>query len=414
MDRNYEAMSSVTQKLLEYLKTEGYSESTIGKYRTTFNSIISFSDGKSDYIFDSEQCALYVSSLMDGREYSTLPRTCQNKIRCANTLLEFQLTGNIFFRKNFKPQELETGPLFDVLNQYLSDREKIGYRKSTIETHKRYLSQFCQLLSGLGFRDFSKISMNEIQKYLDSLSFYKKGCVSSALAPLRVFFHYLSKHGLAPIDYAYLIPDDPAPRKAKLPSHYSQNEIAAILDTINRASPKGRRNYAIVLLITETGLRASDIVSLKLDDICWEKSQMSIEQFKTQKDVTLPILPNVGNAIIEYLREGRPYSNLRNVFLRLAPPYLPLTTHQIRNIVSEYIQKSGVNNNTPSRRHGSHALRHSLAGRLLENNEPLPIISSVLGHKSSESTAFYLGIDHQSLSKCPLDVPMCTAYAKEG
>lgn len=166
--------------------------------------------------------------------------------------------------------------------------------------------QFCRLLEGLGFQDFSAVTMGEIQKYLDSLSFYKQGSASSVLAPLRVFFHYLYREQMAPADYAYLIPDDPAPRRAKAPSHYSQDEVSAILNAIDRANPKGRRNYAIVLLIAETGLRSSDVVSLKLDDLHWDSDQMLVEQYKTGNDVTLPILPNVGNAIIEYLKAGRP------------------------------------------------------------------------------------------------------------
>lgn len=82
--------------------------------------------------------------------------------------------------------------------------------------------------------------------------------------------------------------------------------------------------------------------------------------------------------------------------------------------MSEYIQISGVNRNTQARKCGPHALRHSLAGRMLEEGTPFPVISSVLGHKNAESTAFYLGIDHRALARCPLDVPVCTAYGKEG
>lgn len=414
MSNNYEAMSAVIPKLLTYLEQEGYSKATVGKYRTTFNSISVFSKGRADYVFDSEQCSAYVAWLLGAQEYKELPRSCQNKIRCANALLEFQLTGNIFFRKIAPASAREAGPLYDILYGYLSEKENAGYREATIYTHRRYLLQFCQLLEGLGFQDFAAVSMDEIKKYLDSLSFYKQGTVSAALAPLRCFFHYMYGLRIVPVDYSYLIPDDPAPRQAKLPTHYSQDEVRAILGAIDRANPKGRRNYAIVLLVAETGLRSSDVSALKLDDLHWDSSQMLVEQFKTGNDVMLPILPSVGNAIIEYLKEGRPRSDLRNVFLRLSPPYHPLTSQQIQNIVSEYIQKSGVNKNNPERRHGSHALRHSLAGRMLENEVPLPVISSVLGHKNSESTAFYLGIDHQALAKCPLDVPVCTAYRKEG
>lgn len=414
MNNNYEAMSAVIPKLLAYLEQEGYSKATVGKYRTTFNSIFVFSNGQPDYVFDSEQCSAYVAWLLGEQEYKELPRSCQNKIRCANALLEFQLTGNIFFRKKLKPSMKETGPLYDILSRYLSEKERTGYKEATVYVHKRYMLQFCHLLEGQGIQDFADVSMDEIKKYLDSLSFYKQGSVSSALAPLRCFFHYIYGLGLVPVDYSYLIPDDPAPRRAKLPAHYSQDEVRAILGSIDRANPKGRRNYAIVLLVAETGLRSSDVSALKLDDLHWDCSQMLVEQFKTGNDVVLPLLPSVGNAIIEYLKEGRPQSDCRNVFLRLGPPYHPLTSQQIQNIVSEYIQKSGVNKDRPERRHGSHALRHSLAGRMLENEVPLPVISSVLGHKNAESTAFYLGIDRQALARCPLDVPACTAYGKEG
>lgn len=414
MNNNYEAMSAVIPKLLAYLEQEGYSKATVGKYRTTFNSISAFSGEQAGYIFDSEQCSAYVAWLLGGQEYKELPRSCQNKIRCANALLEFQLTGNVFFRKIAPASARETGPLYDILYGYLSEKEKAGYREATIYVHRRYLLQFCQLLEGLGFQDFTAVSMDEIKKYLDSLSFYKQGTVSAALAPLRCFFHYLYSRQAVPVDYSYLVPDDPAPRRAKLPTHYSQDEVRTILGAIDRANPKGRRNYAIVLLVAETGLRSSDVSALRLDDLHWDSSQMLVEQFKTGNDVTLPILPSVGNAIIEYLKEGRPQSGSRNVFLRLSPPYLPLTSQQVQNIVSEYIQKSGVNKDNPERRHGPHALRHSLAGRMLENEVPLPVISSVLGHKNSESTAFYLGIDRQALARCPLDVPACTAYGKEG
>lgn len=413
MSNNYETMSAAIPNLLTYLEQEGYSKNTVEKYRITFNSITLFSGVRADYIFDSEQCGAYVAWLLGGREYKELPRSCQNKIRCANALLEFQLTGNIFFRKKLAPARVE-GPLFDILYEYLSEKEGAGYKEATIYVHRRYLLQFCRLLEGLGFRDFSAVSMDEIKRYLDSLSFYRQGTVSAALAPLRCFFRYLHGRGIASADYSYLIPDDPAPRRAKLPSHYSQDEVRSILDSIDRANPKGRRNYAIVLLVAETGLRSSDVSALRLDDLRWDSSQMLIEQFKTGNDVMLPILPSVGNAVIEYLKEGRPQSESRNVFLRISPPYHPLTSRQIQRIVSEYIQKSGVNKNSPERRHGTHALRHSLAGRMLENEVPLPVISSVLGHKNSESTAFYLGIDRQALAKCPLDVPACAAYRKEG
>lgn len=175
MSNNYEAMSTVIPKLLAYLEQEGYSKVTVEKYRTTFNSISMFSNRQTGYVFDSEQCSAYVAWVLDGKEYKEIPLSRQNKIRCANALLEFQLTGNIFFRKIAPVAARETGQIYDILYGYLSEKEKAEYRQKTIYTHKRYLMQFCQLLERLGFQDFSTVSMAETKKYLDSLSFYKQG-----------------------------------------------------------------------------------------------------------------------------------------------------------------------------------------------------------------------------------------------
>jgi site-specific recombinase XerD len=135
---------------------------------------------------------------------------------------------------------------------------------------------------------------------------------------------------------------------------------------------------------------------------------------KTKRSITLPLLPEIGNAIIDYLKNGRPLSNDSHCFLQLNSPYKPIEKGSIGNIVNHHLMMSGIN--CKGRKHGSHALRHSLAGNLLSNKTSIPVISEVLGHKSIETTMSYLRVDLSGLRQCTLDVPMITStfYDQEG
>jgi len=264
-----------------------------------------------------------------------------------------------------------------------------------------------------GVNEISEVSLGNILGYLENLAFCKQGTISKATVPMKGFFHYLYEKGVCPTDYSYDIPTDSKARLAKLPDTYSTDDIRRLLESVDRSNPKGIRNYAILLVFAETGLRSSDVCGLKFEHILWEKNLISLVQYKTGMPVDVPLLPMVGNAVIHYLKYARHESSLPNVFLTLNAPYRPLTVPQMRNIVLEYLQKSGVAEEKPKMKKGPHALRHSLAGRLLDNHTPLPVISGILGHVSSETTAVYLGIDINSLRQCALEVPECRVYTRE-
>jgi integrase len=149
-------------------------------------------------------------------------------------------------------------------------------------------------------------------------------------------------------------------------------------------------------------LRASDIGGLRFDHILWEKNIIGFDQHKTGKHIELPLLTEVGNAIIDYLKHVRPKSKEPHIFLRAKAPFTRLFSAAITSIVHKSLVHAGIN--IENRRHGAHALRHSLAGILLEQKTILPIISEVLGHGSVESTKYYLRIDTTSLKQCALDV----------
>lgn len=192
-------------------------------------------------------------------------------------------------------------------------------------------------------------------------------------------------------------------RNSHIPSAYPKSDVKKILEAVDRANPNGKRDYAILLLASELGLRSSDIRNLKFSNLHWEKNTIELTMSKTGKEITLPLLENIGMAIIDYLKYGRPHTDLDIIFLRHISPIQQLSASGVTRIVSRYIYKSGIEVK-PGQRKGPHALRHSLASALLEENIPLPIISEILGHSDSRTTEIYLKIDIKQLRNCALEV----------
>ena len=177
-----------------------------------------------------------------------------------------------------------------------------------------------------------------------------------------------------------------------------------MLQVIDRGSPKGKRDYAMVLITARLGLRATDVCNLEFSNFLWEQSLISLSQSKTGETIQFPLLAGIGNAVIDYLKYGRPESELPFVFLHVVSPYDRLNRSTLHSIISQYMRLAGIKVEG-IRKRGPHALRHSLAGILLEKKTPVPIIAEVLGHRSIESTRLYLRIDMNALKQCALDVP---------
>jgi integrase len=166
----------------------------------------------------------------------------------------------------------------------------------------------------------------------------------------------------------------------------------------------GKRNYAMFLLASRLGLRVSDIVNLKLENIDWENNLIKLEQQKTKRLIELPLLVDVGEAIINYLQDGRRSSAHKEIFLAMTPPYGNITGMTLTSTVQRLILDAGID--TSNRKFGPHAMRHSLASQLLQKEVSLPVISETLGHSTTRATMNYLRIDIKNLTKCLLDAPL--------
>ncbi|MCC7574964.1 tyrosine-type recombinase/integrase, partial [Candidatus Woesearchaeota archaeon] len=227
--------------------------------------------------------------------------------------------------------------------------------------------------------------------------------IASILTTLRVFLRFLYQNGYTVADLSVSIPKQNRYYYPAVPSTWNPEEVKKMLAAIDRGNPRGKRDYAILLLVAKLGIRAGDIKSLKLSDLDWTSRIISIIQEKTKVKVTYPILNDLGWALIDYLKNGRPICDSAYLFIRLCAPYRSFGENaNLHNIITKYTREAGIVI-SKEKHHGLHSLRHSLASTLLEQGIPLPVISEVLGHVDSRSTAVYLRTGMEGLKACALD-----------
>lgn len=321
-------------------------------------------------------------------------------------LSDFMRSGKVKLLIRPKLEQIVfNGPIGEIINGYI-DYKRTVKRLSVISLncHKRNLLKLYNYCIKEGINSITTIDLPILLLFINQLDSQYKTGVQNTIMTIRGFMKYLFEQKFLARDYSLAIPKYRSVNQAKLPSTYTKEEIEKLIMSVERSSATGKRNYAIILLAARLGLRASDICRLKFENLHWPTSTIKINQYKTGRELVLPILADVGNALIDYLKYSRPISEEPSVFLTARPPYGAFRTSNIvTHVVQRAFIKAGIN--IKDRRFGPHSLRHSLGFRMLEESTILPVISEVLGHQSTESTRYYLRIDLKSMKQCMLDAP---------
>ncbi|MEN8251701.1 MAG: tyrosine-type recombinase/integrase [Bacteroidota bacterium] len=373
---------------------------TLHHYHVLWNRIRKYMNSREIKIFDSTICNAFLEHTYGDQDFGDLTKRDRDMIRAVEVLREYIDTGTIVPKKEVAVFE---GSIGKLMIQYLAYKSSLKLAKHTLEEYEQQLSRFLAFLSDKEITEIKAVNQLHFLLYLKGLDPRYSSLPHIAIRVLRDFFRYLYNQEILDTDISNLIPKDNFRKQPKLPSTYKKREVEILINSIDRASKAGKRNYTIILLAARLGLRASDITNLKFRDIQWERNNIRIRQYKTDNTLELPLLPEVGNAMIDYLKYGRPVSDDPHVFLVARSPYNPMSGSGVGTIVQNAFAAAEID--TGNRKHGPHALRHSLAGFLLENRVTLPVISEVLGHEKSESTKYYLRVDLNSLKKCMLDIP---------
>jgi len=412
MEENGKTFEEITSGAADCLrKKRSRADGTIRHYNVLWRKVKRYMEFKEIAHFDSTIGKDYLLQEFGNRDYSKLSKHEKDLVRGVNVLCEFQETGSLL---PVKEQTAFDGSIGQLMTKYLSYKISLRLKRHTIDEKEQHLYRFLCYLNEQSITSVNAINQLHVLYFIKGIDPRFSALPHMTMRTLRGFFSYLYNQHLFDIDLSGMIPKDNFHKQAKMPSVYSQKEIETMLAAIDRGNANGKRNYAIVMLAARLGLRASDIANLRFENLHWERCTIKFYQYKTGKSLELPMLPEVGNAIVDYMKYGRPKSNEAFIFLLSRSPYTPIHSGAITGIVHSSLIRAGIN--VDNRKHGAHVLRHSLAGILLEKGTILPIISEVLGHKNTESAKFYLRIDLKSLRQCTLEVPSVAVsfYGQKG
>lgn len=401
MEKVKETYDEVISKTMKYLRERfSRTENTYRHYRRCWGRVKSYMDSQSISEINASVCRDYLLNEFSNRDFSELTKREQEVVSTVNIIIEFLETGAVQIKK--EQIDLD-GPIGVLMTKYLAFKIEQRLNNKTVYTYERHLSRFLHFLKNNNIEAITTVRLLHILNYIKSISPRTITVARTSIQVLRDFFKYLYTQRILETDFSFMIPRSNYRSQPKLPSIYTKEEVEKLIASVERSSSVGKRDYAIILLAARLGLRSSDIANLKFENILWEQKNIRLVQYKTDKEIELPLLPEVGNAIIDYLKYSRQQSEEPFVFLTVRSPIIPITPVGVESLVQHTFAKADID--TKNRRHGPHALRHSLAGRLLERQTVLPVISEVLGHENTESTKFYLRVDLTSMRQCALDVP---------
>jgi len=220
---------------------------------------------------------------------------------------------------------------------------------------------------------------------------------------IRRFLRYVFLREGLERDLSFAVVTAKSFRYSEIHDVLSESEVGKILGCVDRSNATGRRDYAILLLAARYGMRPSDIRKLRLDNIHWRQGQIAFRQSKTGRQLILPLLPEVSEALIDYLRDGRPSTHSRNIVVRHKAPFEPFVPeNNLSRIMIKALKKAGMEQRQGAR--GLYLFRHSLATNMLGAAHPVKTIGDILGHVKTESTFGYMKVDLTHLRSASLSI----------
>ena len=400
-------LAQLVARALSELENLRYSRRSLRRYRTVWRQLVAFSQERKLEDKFSEDLAARFCDAYQIREGECLKPSDwwrRHVVFGLKALGDFARDGCIERpRTNMRQIQIPAlmqKPVQDY-EQYCRDR--LHLRPTTLCNRMREITIFVDFLRSRHTTILDQMQPADLSAFVSSRPRLAAKTVSRIVSDVRSFLRFLLLRGILQRDLSHVLPTIRVPWNATIPSVWDPELLVQLLNAVDRCSPKGKRDYAILLLACRLGLRVEDIRTLKLDDLKWEAATIEITQSKTLAPLCLPLTEEVGEALIDYLKSGRPQTDHREVFLTLAPPFLPFGGNSnLHHIVTYWKQLAGIHFRMKQRQ-GLHSLRHSLATKLLREQTPIHVISEILGHATTASTLIYAKVNVEALRSAALD-----------
>jgi len=382
---------TLLDSFLQFLENKKYTPNVLNNYRRTLSHIDDYMKEQELVSYSPEignrYCEWFLSSHRIGHD-----RTGAVKVMVRR--LNEYCNSQGYSLLEAKPTDTFSADTEATISSYLSFCRENGNKDSTQKRKEHVIRQFLHKVFK-ECQDLKSLQVCHIQRV----------CITTKtkddLAIIRAFLKYLCQNGFLEKDLSTIIPH--SIRRFRLPSTYTVEEIHAVEKSIDRTTSIGKRDYAMLLLASRYGIRAGDIVRLTFGNLDFTAKRLSFIQQKTGNNQSMALIPEVENALQEYISKARPETDESHIFLRMNAPFTPITTSVLRFELSKYFQKAGVS--TEGKKHGTHVLRSSLATSMVNDNIPYEEVRKILGHTDPNAIKHYARIDKERLRYCAIDVP---------
>ena len=395
------------------LRAADRSRATIKRHKAEFHAFAQFLGARGRALPTEADCLDFIAersgARLTGLREPTPCRRAQLARRPLVLLME-SLDGDLprVGQATTPPVERCPARFRAVRDEYLATCRQRGNAEASVVTKQRAADQFLTYLDEVGRETLDRTRAQDlagfwVRRQRQGYAPKTTGTLRSALAD---FLRHLQAVGQIDEDLAGRLPPQRAPRRGESTPHpWTAQEVRLVLDQIDRRSAIGKRDYAMILLTARLGLRVGDLRRLELEWFDWRAKTLALTQHKTGVPLTLPLPGDVGWAVIDYIRHGRPETDCRQVFVKHRYPFTAFgSSTSAGSRLRYYARRAGIV--FPAGRwHGLHSLRGALAVAMLQTEVPPPVVTAVLGHAGANTTAaHYLRLDTEHLRRCTLDV----------
>ena len=312
----------------------------------------------------------------------TRPKLCRDICSIIRQMLRLILEGTVA-RERRRPPFLFQSEAPGFFKYLLEER---GMNKPTVARYHRYLNRLADYLKRIEVVSLRDLSPQLLSSFVvEAVPGLARTTRRDLCGVIRTFLRFLYRERIAAEDLSVTFEVPRMFRLSNVPRSITWEEVRRVLEVVDRRTVRGRRDYAILLMLVTYGLRACEVAKLTLDDIEWKHERLQIPDRKAGNCTAYPLAGVVAEALIDYLKNGRPQTTERRFFLRVIAPHGPIGNGGVASSVALYLQKAGIK----VHRGGSHTLRHTCVQRLIDAEFPLKTIGDYVGHRRSQSTEVY-------------------------
>jgi integrase len=396
--------------VLAVLRVAGRAEGTVRRHQVVLDRFAAFLAGRGLDTASDQVCVDFIAN-QTGVRLGSLRESVRDRdvqaVRRPVVLLADALAGRVVDVDGLVVPAKDGCPVrFRPLrDDYLASCRRRGNAEATVVAKDKVVSRFLGYLDDVGAGDLAALGIRDLSGFFLRQRGLRRKTVAAMRSSLADFLAFLAAAGWTARSLADRLPPQRHVRHESEPHLWTADEVRRVLAAIDRASATGKRDYAMILATARLGLRICDLRQLELGDLDWRAKTVTIVQQKTGRPLSLPLLDDVGWAVIDYIGHGRPETACPKVFVKHRHPFDTFgSASSVASRLSRHAARAGIEFG-PGEVCGMHSLRGALAVAMIGNGAPIPVVSAVLGHASSDTTqAYYLRFDVERLKCCALDV----------